>query len=44
MDHSDLYFILFKTINIDMRTEKIVNNLINENIFSFKINALRYGG
>ncbi len=41
----DLYFLLFKTNKSDMKTtQKMVNNLINENIFAFKVSSLRQDG
>ncbi len=41
----DLYLLLFITTKSDMKTaQKIVNNLINENIFLLKVSLLRQDG
>ncbi len=41
----DLYVLLFITIKLDMKTaQKVVNNLINENIFPLKVSSLRQDG
>ncbi len=41
----DLYFLLFITVNGDMKTvQKIVNNLRNENIFPLNIHSLKQDG
>ncbi len=38
-------FLLFITIKSDIKSaQKIVNNLINENIFPFKVSPLRQAG
>ncbi len=40
-----IFFYLFITIKSDMKTgQKIVNNLINENIFPLKVSSLRQDG
>ncbi len=40
--NSTIFVLLFITIRSDMKTaQKIVNNLINENIFPLKVSSLR---
>ncbi len=41
----DVYFVLYITIKSDMKTaQKVVNNLMNENIFPLKVISIRQGG
>ncbi len=44
-EYNDLYVLLFIIIKSDMKTlQKIVNNLIDENIFPLEVSSLRQIG